>query len=139
MDHHAPYPEFFRVRQTIEQQSVDDVSAAVYRALESSSLREQVKPKQMVAIAVGSRGIADLKTIVAQVVTYVHEIGGQPIIIPSMGSHGGATAEGQSALLASLGIDSSMREHGSKSPERMLLTRAKVVAPLKGRLPVRSS
>lgn len=108
MDHHAPYPEFFRVRQTIEQQSVDDVSATVCRALESSSLREQVKPEQTVAIAVGSRGIADLRTIVAQVVKYVREIGGQPIIIPSMGSHGGATAEGQSALLATLGIDESI-------------------------------
>ncbi len=108
MDREHFYPDFFRVRQTIAQQPVDDVSASVRDALASSSLREQVKPGQSVAIAVGSRGIANLPTIVRQVVQYVSDIGGVPMIVPAMGSHGGATAEGQTALLRSLGIDSSV-------------------------------
>jgi len=57
-----------------------------------------------IAIAVGSRGIANLPRIVQTVVRYVQDSGGQPFIVPAMGSHGGATAEGQCAVLASYGI-----------------------------------
>ncbi len=59
----------------------------------------------MIAIAVGSRGIANLSQIVAEVVRCVIASGGKPMIVPAMGSHGGATAEGQAAMLASFGID----------------------------------
>lgn len=108
MQRNHSYPEFFRVRQAIEQQPVHDVSASVRDALQSSTLRDQVKPGQTVAIAVGSRGIANLQTIVAQVGQYIGQIGGRAMIVPAMGSHGGATADGQTKLLKSLGIDSSV-------------------------------
>jgi uncharacterized protein (DUF362 family) len=57
-----------------------------------------------VAIAVGSRGIAHLPEMVRAVVSWVTDRGGQPFIVPAMGSHGGATAEGQQAVLAGYGI-----------------------------------
>jgi hypothetical protein len=57
-----------------------------------------------IAIAVGSRGITNLPHIVKAMVECVKERGGMPFIVPAMGSHGGATAEGQQALLESYGI-----------------------------------
>ncbi|MDQ7862765.1 lactate racemase domain-containing protein [Peribacillus frigoritolerans] len=56
------------------------------------------------AIAVGSRGVADLPTLVRETVAAVKETGGNPFIVPAMGSHGGATAEGQIDVLLQLGI-----------------------------------
>ncbi len=61
-------------------------------------------PKSTVAIAVGSRGIANLATIVRTVVENCIAADLQPFLVPAMGSHGGATAEGQTAVLASYGI-----------------------------------
>ena len=57
-----------------------------------------------IGIAVGSRGIANLQQITRSVALYLREAGIQPFVIPAMGSHGGATAEGQAAVLAAYGI-----------------------------------
>lgn len=59
-----------------------------------------------VAIGAGSRGIANLGLIVQGVVTGVRELGFEPFVFPAMGSHGGATAEGQHEKLEALGADS---------------------------------
>ena len=67
-------------------------------------MASQIKPGSKIAIAVGSRGIANIDTIVKEVVDAVKRAGGTPFIIPAMGSHGGATAEGQRAILAGYGI-----------------------------------
>ncbi|WP_372725820.1 lactate racemase domain-containing protein, partial [Novipirellula sp.] len=74
-------------------------------AIGNSTLASRLRPGQTVAIAVGSRGIADLPTLVSAVVDFIKRCGGVPVIVPAMGSHGGATAEGQAALLRSLGIE----------------------------------
>ncbi len=97
-------PRFFRVRQHFASQAIEDIPAAVIDALDGAQLKFEIQPDQSVAIAAGSRGIADIDTIVRAVVDYVKTIGGKPFIVPAMGSHGGATAEGQSAVLASLGM-----------------------------------
>jgi hypothetical protein len=99
------YPEFFRLRQRFESHAIEDIPAAVEYSLVAAHLSERIQPGQSVAIAVGSRGIANLSQIVAEVVRCVIATGGQPMIVPAMGSHGGATAEGQAAMLASFGID----------------------------------
>lgn len=57
-----------------------------------------------IAIAAGSRGIANLSTIIQSVVSALKSVGAEPFIVPAMGSHGGATAEGQAAVLASYGV-----------------------------------
>jgi Lactate racemase N-terminal domain len=70
------------------------------------SALSQVKPGSRVAVAVGSRGIADLREIVRAVIRILQQAGAQPFIVPAMGSHGGATTDGQTQVLAEYGITS---------------------------------
>ncbi len=74
-----------------------------------TTIARQIKPalfgsRKNIAVAVGSRGIANIARIVKQTVRSMRDFGLQPFIIPAMGSHGGATAEGQAQVLASYGI-----------------------------------
>src|SRR4051794_2989112 len=98
------YPQIFRVRQIFERPRVERVPAEVESQLERLRLSEYVRPGESVAIAVGSRGIADIPLIVRGVVQHFLRIGGQPFIVPAMGSHGGGTAEGQRRILESYGM-----------------------------------
>jgi hypothetical protein len=97
-------PEFFRIRQSFERPLVSDVAGEVQRQLAGLQLEKVVQADQTVAISAGSRGIANIAIIIKAIAEHVRSIGGQPIIIPSMGSHGGATAEGQRGILEGFGI-----------------------------------
>ena len=66
--------------------------------------RISLPPGASVAVAVGSRGVARLNETVRHVVAKLRELGLEPFIVPAMGSHGGATAEGQTQVLAHRGI-----------------------------------
>lgn len=79
-----------------------DIAASV--AAEFAKLRPAIAPHATVAIAVGSRGIAGLAQIVGSLVRLVVEAGGKPFLLPAMGSHGGATPEGQRDVLSAYGI-----------------------------------
>lgn len=68
------------------------------------ALAERVRPGQSVAISAGSRGITNIPEILRAAAEHFRSLGGAPFIVPAMGSHGGATAEGQLQVLASLGI-----------------------------------
>jgi len=94
-------PRFFRVGQTFARPRVEDLGSEVQRQLSQIGLEPRVAAGQTVAITVGSRGIANIAQIAKQCVDYFKQIGAVPFIIPAMGSHGGATAEGQSLVLAS--------------------------------------
>lgn len=96
------FPRMARVRQKFPVLPALDVRAVLGRELET--VRERVRPGARVAVAVGSRGIANLDTIVRSVVEWLKEAGARPFIIPAMGSHGGATAEGQCDVLGTYGI-----------------------------------
>jgi hypothetical protein len=98
------YPQTFRLRQHFERPRVEDVPAEVERQLERLQLAQLVRPGQSVAIAVGSRGIADIPTIVRGVVQHFLRLGAAPFIVPAMGSHGGGTAAGQRRILESYGV-----------------------------------
>lgn len=98
------YPRVFRVRQEFERPRVDDVPKAVEAALDELNLGERVRPSQSVAITAGSRGIANIALILRAIVQHVRKLGGEPFIVPAMGSHGGATAEGQRQLLQRYGV-----------------------------------
>jgi len=98
------YPLVFRLRQKCDDPKVDNVPEAVESQLASLSLGRRIKPGQTVAIAAGSRGIAHIHLIIKAIVDHVRRIGGEPFIVPAMGSHGGGTAEGQEKILASYGI-----------------------------------
>ncbi|MBK9167156.1 MAG: DUF2088 domain-containing protein [Bryobacterales bacterium] len=92
------------VRQTFPDRSLPDVAAAVANELSAAQFASKLKPGATVAIGVGSRGIANLATIVRAVVDYWKSQGMRPFLFPAMGSHGAATAQGQADVLAHYGI-----------------------------------
>ena len=96
-------PNVVRVRQGFDKTRLDDPCKVVSRNLQDL-LGGKLAPGSRVAIAAGSRGINNLVGMTRAAADAVKSIGGQPFIIPSMGSHGGATGEGQQNLLADLGI-----------------------------------
>lgn len=101
----APLPStLLEVRQTFDGPRVDDLVGATRRALEASGLLARINAGDSVAVGVGSRGIANIVTIARAAVDRLKEHGARPFIIAAMGSHGGATAEGQRELLAGMGI-----------------------------------
>jgi hypothetical protein len=100
-------PKMALVEQQFDPQKIDDVPKAVRQEMASLQLAEKVKSGQSVAITAGSRGIANIDTITKTVVDELKKMGAQPFIFPSMGSHGGATAEGQVKVLENLGITES--------------------------------
>jgi hypothetical protein len=93
-----------RVRQSFDGPRVDDVPAAVREALARLNLGSRIRPGQSVALTAGSRGIANIATMLRSTVRYLRDLGAESWIVPAMGSHGGGTAEGQRAVLASYGI-----------------------------------
>jgi hypothetical protein len=82
-----------------------DVTVEVDRQWERLKNRLDISAGSRIAVGVGSRGIADLVEVVRAVIAKLKEAGCKPFIIPAMGSHGGATAEGQIKVLAHLGIN----------------------------------
>lgn len=98
------YPRMARVRQRFDRPRVDDIPATVAAQVAECGLRDRVRPGQTVAVAAGSRGIANIDTIMRAVVDAVRDVGGDPFVFPAMGSHGGATPEGQAAVLEHYGI-----------------------------------
>jgi len=101
------YPLMYRIQQRFDTTSIRDVPEEVRREFSRLNGGKNIKPHQRVAVAVGSRGINNLKTIVATVVECIRNMALKPFILPAMGSHGGATAEGQVKLLNEFGITES--------------------------------
>jgi hypothetical protein len=97
-------PPLVPVRQHFADQRVDDVPGAMRRALEGLGLAARVRPGMRVAITAGSRGITGIPTLLATAAAYIKGLGAQPVLVAAMGSHGGGTADGQRAVLQSLGI-----------------------------------
>ena len=100
----APLPKMVRVRQTLPSDQIADVAAAVREALGQAGLATRVAAGQRIAITAGSRGIADIQLVIATVVDELRRLGAEPFVVPAMGSHGGATVEGQRAVLSEYGI-----------------------------------
>ncbi|HBP38267.1 MAG TPA: hypothetical protein DD640_05920 [Clostridiales bacterium] len=97
-------PPLIKVRYRIPADTVSDIGRAVYEALKRENTLDRIQAGQTVAIATGSREIANIAVIVAKLVSAIRRQGGRPFIVPAMGSHGGATAEGQRAVLESFGL-----------------------------------
>jgi hypothetical protein len=94
------YPPMYPARQLLYSAPVADIPGAVAAELRRAGLAEVVRPGQRVAITAGSRGVANIATILKATVDAVREVGGEPFLVPAMGSHGGATDAGQAELLA---------------------------------------
>jgi hypothetical protein len=93
--------KLFRVTQHLMSSPLRDIEGEVARQLDSLGL---VVPRAEVAVTAGSRGIDNIPRIVKAVGDWLKSKGARPFIIPAMGSHNGATAEGQRRMLESLGI-----------------------------------
>lgn len=101
------FPPMYRIKKYYQDSSIEDVAGAVRERFDNFDFKGKIQPGKSVAIAVGSRGIRELSLIVKTVVQCLQERGLRPYIIPAMGSHGGATGEGQAQVLAELGITES--------------------------------
>jgi hypothetical protein len=97
-------PRMVKVQQKFHAPEIQDVPEAIRLALRNADVLSRVTEGDRVAIAVGSRGIADISIIAKEVVDAVKAAGGQPFVVPAMGSHGGATAAGQIDVLEQLGV-----------------------------------
>ncbi len=102
-DINTEYPKLCRVRQHLEKRCIGDVRSEVYKQMKRIGISDRLKGKN-IAITAGSRGICNIDSIIKSLVDYVWEHGGKPFIVPAMGSHGGATAEGQIEVLKGYGI-----------------------------------
>jgi len=99
-------PQMCRIRQHFDRTQVADIRKSVLGELGQFSW-DQIQPGNSVAIAAGSRGIADIAEILKAAVEFFKSLDARPFIFPAMGSHGGATAEGQVSVLAQLGVTDS--------------------------------
>ena len=99
----TPLPRIALCRQTFNAVRAEDPAAAVADAMTAPCV-DKIKPGMSIAITAGSRGLAALPELLAAIVAQVRARGAHPFVVPAMGSHGGATAEGQTALLEKLGV-----------------------------------
>jgi len=91
------------VVQQLYGKRVDDVVGEVRRQMQRRNIADRLRGKR-IAITAGSRGIARINEVIKGVVEFVKGCDGEPFVFPAMGSHGGATAEGQVAILRDYGI-----------------------------------
>ncbi|MGH8868237.1 MAG: lactate racemase domain-containing protein [Actinomycetes bacterium] len=98
----ADLPRWLPIRRTGSLPEEADPAGAASHALDPLCARLQ--PGTRVAVAVGSRGVANLSAVVQAVVARLVEAGAEPYVVPAMGSHGGGTADGQRQVLADLGV-----------------------------------
>src|SRR5262245_10757504 len=97
-------PRLATIRQTVPTAPLADVVQAVRNELARIELRSRVKRGARIAVGAGSRGSTGSALIVGTVVRALQALGAEPFVFPAMGSHGGATAEGQRGVLAEWGI-----------------------------------
>lgn len=95
----VPIPGMCRVRQRFDRDGISDVAAVLREKLNDEKLKARIRPGMRVVLTGSSRQIANMPLILKKLAAFVRAQGGEPCIIPAMGSHGGATAEGQKALL----------------------------------------
>jgi hypothetical protein len=98
------YPRMLRLRQKFQRPRVENIPATTRDVLGKLDLGTKIKRGQTVALTAGSRGIANIAVILKSAVQHLRDLGAQPFLVPAMGSHGGATAEGQTQVLHSYGI-----------------------------------
>lgn len=101
-----PIPDMFRAEQAFDKSHIEpaEIPSIVRRELSRPEIAAAIQPGMSIAITAGSRGVANVDTITRAIVDFCKERGADPFIVPAMGSHGGATAEGQAQQLEGYGI-----------------------------------
>jgi len=102
-----PLPKVVRVQQKFDATHIPDLPGKIVAEIKRLELSGRIRPGNTVAITAGSRGVANIATIIRAVADELKRLGTQPFIIPAMGSHGGGTAEGQRTVLEHYGINES--------------------------------
>ena len=99
-------PPMFRVRQVFDRTHIapEDIPDCIAGMLSDAPHTRKIRPGMRIAITVGSRGVANIPIITKAIADFVKSRGAHPFVVPAMGSHGGATAEGQRAVLAGYGV-----------------------------------
>ncbi len=129
----VPLPRMFHAAQKFPDTHIEreDIEKAIFTEIARSGVGERVRPGMRIAITAGSRGIRNVDEITRSVVAWVKSRGAVPFIVPAMGSHGGATAEGQKELLAGYGItEQTMGCEIRSSMETVLLGRSELDKPV---------
>ena len=99
-----PYPKMSIISQSLYAAPVEDIAGTVRQEIAQLNLQGTLPPGSRVAITCGSRGVANIALVTRTVVEEVKALGWEPFLVPTMGSHGGANAEGQVEVLAGYGI-----------------------------------
>jgi hypothetical protein len=99
-----PMPRMVPVRQKFSDAEIKNIPAEIKAQFQREERVKKIKKGSRIAVAVGSRGINSIDKTVHSLVQELKRLGAQPFIVPAMGSHGGATAEGQRKVLAGYGI-----------------------------------
>lgn len=98
------YPRMIKVRQNLSDQRVENIPGKVKEELTRMGIQKKIKKRDTIAVTVGSRGVKNIHLITKSVVDCLKELGAEPFIVPAMGSHGGATSQGQIEVLAHYGV-----------------------------------
>ena len=98
------FPRMLRLSQKFEGPELADVQQETRSQLAALELGDKIRPGESVAITAGSRGIANIASIIKAASRHLKDIGAKPFVVPAMGSHGGGTAEGQQEILHSYGV-----------------------------------
>lgn len=99
-----PIPRMVKAHQSFDRPRIDDLEKSLTQMLRAGGYLTKIRPGQRVAVTAGSRGITDIALTLKIVVKEIRAAGGNPFLFPAMGSHGGATAEGQIQILHNLGV-----------------------------------
>ena len=99
-----PIPKMARVKQKFNSTCIEDIPATIEKEVSKPEIAKTIVKGASIAITAGSRGVANINIILREVVKQVKRLGGEPFLIPAMGSHGGATVSGQLEILNGLGI-----------------------------------
>lgn len=101
-----PLPRMFQIKQKFPRESIEvsKIPEIIEGLLSEEKFASQIKPGMRIAITAGSRGIANVALTTKCIADFVKKKGGKPFIVPAMGSHGGATAQGQREILEGYGI-----------------------------------
>jgi hypothetical protein len=97
-------PKIFKIRQKVDTPRLGNIEKRVKELLDQFDLSKKVKKGERIALTAGSRGIKDNLKVLKAIVSHLKDLDAAPFLVPCMGSHGGATAEGQLEMLESLGI-----------------------------------
>ncbi len=97
-------PRMAQVKQEFDPTCIDDIPAVITAEFKKTGIGDSIRAGARIAITVGSRGVANIPVITKALADNVKAYGGSPFLVPAMGSHGGATAEGQRKVIEGMGV-----------------------------------